>query len=61
MEKRSVLMSEDKKHKQKKVQGEYRKIKQQYRENNNIDKKEFTIIAIIVLLIFLLNATFKTF
>ena len=54
-------MSEDKKHKQKKVQGKYRKIKQQYREDKNIDKKEFTILAILVLLIFLLDATFKTF
>ncbi|WP_166669459.1 hypothetical protein [Paenisporosarcina antarctica] len=54
-------MSEDKKHKQKKLQGKYRKIKQQYKEKNKIDKKEFTIIAIIVLLIFLLDAMFKTF
>ncbi|MGB5946227.1 hypothetical protein [Paenisporosarcina sp.] len=54
-------MSEDKKYKQKKLQGNYRKIKQQYREDKDIDKKEFTILAILVLLIFLLDATFKTF
>lgn len=59
--KKSVLMSEDKKHKQKKVQGKYRKIKQQNREDKKIDKKEFTILAIIVLLIFLLDAIFPTF
>ena len=59
--KESVLMSEDKKYKQKKLQGNYRRIKQQYREDKNIDKKEFTILAVLVLLIFLLDASFKTF
>ena len=57
----SVLMSEDKKHIQKKVQGKYRSIKQQSREDKNFDKKEFTILAIIILLIFLLDAIFPTF
>ena len=54
-------MSEDKKYKQKKLQRNYRKIKQQYREDKNIDKKEFTILAVLVLLIFLLDAMFQTF
>ena len=54
-------MSENKKHIQKKVQGKYRNIKQQSREDKNFDKKEFTILAIIILLIFLLDAIFPTF
>ncbi|PUB08217.1 hypothetical protein [Paenisporosarcina sp. OV554] len=54
-------MSKDKKHIQKKLQGKYRRIKQQYREDQKIDKKEFAIVAIIVFLIFFLDATFKTF
>lgn len=54
-------MSEDKKHIQKKVQGKYRRSKQQYREAKKIDKKEFIIIAIFVFLILLMNAMFKGF
>jgi len=54
-------MLEDKKHIQKKVQGKYRSIKQQSKEDKNFDKKEFTILAIIILLIFLLDAIFPTF
>jgi hypothetical protein len=54
-------MSEDKKHMQKKVQGKFRSIKQQSKADKNFDKKEFTILAIIILLIFLLDAIFPTF
>ncbi|EPD52090.1 hypothetical protein HMPREF1210_01443 [Paenisporosarcina sp. HGH0030] len=54
-------MSDDKKHIQKKIQAKYRSIKQKYSEDKNFDKKEFTILAIIVLLIFLLDAIFPTF
>ncbi len=54
-------MSQNKKHIQKKVQGKYRSIKRQSREDINFDKKEFTILAIIVLLIFWLDAIFPTF
>jgi len=55
------LISGDKKQMQKKVQGKYRRSKQQYREAKKIDEKEFIIIAIIVFLILLLNAMFKGF
>ena len=54
-------MSEDKKHIQKKLQAKYRGIKKQKSNDKNFDKKEFTILAIIVLLIYLLNAIFPGF
>ncbi|MEB2298886.1 hypothetical protein LAV72_04515 [Lysinibacillus xylanilyticus] len=54
-------MSEDKKYVQKKVQGNYRRIKNQIRDLKDFDKKEFTILAIIVFIIYFLNAIFPDF
>jgi len=54
-------MSEDKKHLQKKVQGNYRRRKKQIRDQKEFDIKEFTILAIIVFVIYFLNAFFPEF
>jgi len=55
------LMSEDKKYIQKKVQGKYRRVKKQIGDNKDFDKKEFIILAIIVFIIYFLNAIFPGF
>jgi hypothetical protein len=54
---------EDKKQKQKlkKVQGLYRKIKQEKEEEKNSSLKEAAIIVFIIFIIAILNATFKSF
>ncbi|MET4559615.1 hypothetical protein ABIA69_000758 [Lysinibacillus parviboronicapiens] len=54
-------MSEDKNSKQKKVQGNYRRKKNEIRDNKDFDKKEFIILAIIVFIIYFLNAIFPEF
>ncbi|MEK4125334.1 MULTISPECIES: hypothetical protein [Lysinibacillus] len=54
-------MSEDKKYIQKKVQGKYRRVKKQIGDNKDFDKKEFIILAIIVFIIYFLNAIFPGF
>ncbi|MGE7692063.1 hypothetical protein ACQKMI_23045 [Lysinibacillus sp. NPDC097214] len=54
-------MSEDKKSKQKKVQGNYRRKINQNRSNKDFDKKEFIILAIIVIIIYFLNAIIPEF
>jgi hypothetical protein len=52
---------EDKKQKLKKVQGLYRKIKQEKEEEKNSSLKEAAIIVFIIFIIAILNATFKSF
>ncbi|MGE7689790.1 hypothetical protein ACQKMI_11310 [Lysinibacillus sp. NPDC097214] len=54
-------MSENKKHIHKKVQGNYRRSKNQIRDHKDFDKKEFIILVIIILIIYFLNAIFPEF
>ena len=54
-------MSEDKKQIQKKVQAKYRRIKKQNSDDKNFDEKEFYILAIIVFIIYFLNAIIPEF
>jgi len=54
-------MSKEKKYIQKKVQGKYRRVKKQNSVNKDFDKKEFIILAIIVLIIYFLNAFIPEF
>lgn len=52
---------ENKKLTQKKVQGLYRKVKQQKTEDKTTSKKEAIIVVFIVFLFIVLNAIFKAF
>ncbi|MFE7064534.1 hypothetical protein ACFVAD_20575 [Sutcliffiella sp. NPDC057660] len=52
---------ENKKLKQKKIQGLYRKVKQQKTEDTKTSKKEAIMVVVIVFLFIVLNAIFKAF